>query len=77
MQFVNGYKEVEHHSKAAKLIQLETGEVYFKELGTNATNFFEFYSYDRTENIKRSQYRALTSADLEFFFAENEGLLQW
>lgn len=73
LEFVNGHKEVGLYSKAAKLIQLETGEVYFKELGRSATSLFEFYNYDRTKNIKRSQYQALANSDLGLFLRGERG----
>lgn len=49
LEFVNGYKEIGLDSKAAKLIQLETGEVYFKEL-----MFLYFSSCFKIRSSRRS-----------------------
>lgn len=73
LEFVNGHKEVGLKSKIAKLIQLESGEVYFKELGRNATSLYEFYNYDRTQNIRRTEYHALRNADWGRFLGGKQG----
>lgn len=74
LEFVNGHKEVGLNSKVAKLIQLESGDVYFKQIG-NATPLFELYNYDRTKNIKRSSYHALENANLGKFLEGNQGAM--
>lgn len=74
LEFVNGHKEVGLKSRGAKLIQLENGYVYFKEIG-NATSLFELYDYDRTHNIKRSTYHAMENANLGKFLEGNQGAM--
>lgn len=71
LEFVNGHKEVGLKYKTAELIQLESGDVYFKETG-NTSTLFELYDYDRTQNIKRSTYHALENANLSKFLEGNQ-----